>query len=85
MLSLGIARRFFRGLPEVTVSVFPGLLFSSPCAPFRWFLLGCPCVSYWAWSSPVGDGENTNRCVRELVHKSGTRDDFFFCGVLGGV
>jgi len=41
------------GLPEVTVCVLPGLLFSSLYASFRWFLLGCPCVPYWAWSSHV--------------------------------
>jgi hypothetical protein len=23
-------------------------------------------VPYWIWSSPVGDGENNDRCVREL-------------------
>jgi hypothetical protein len=57
VLSLGTVRRFFLGLPEVTVCVFPGLLFSSLYASFRWFLLGCTCVPYWTWSSPVGDGE----------------------------
>ena len=46
VLRVGIVRRFFRGLPEVTVCVFPGLLFSSLYASFRWFMLGCPCVPY---------------------------------------
>jgi len=32
------------------VCIFPGLLFSSLYASFRWFLLGCACVPYWAWS-----------------------------------
>jgi hypothetical protein len=72
VLNLGIVRRFFQGLPEVTVCVFSVLLFSSLYASFRWFLLGCPCAPHWAWSSPVGAGGNTNRCVRELVHNSGT-------------
>ena len=53
VLSLGIARRIFRGLPKVTVCVFLGLLFSSLYASFRWFLLGSLCVPYWAWSSRV--------------------------------
>ena len=82
VLSLGTVQRFFLGLPEITVCVFPGLLFSSLYASFRWFLLGCPRVPYWAWSSPAGDGEkNTSRCVRELVRNSGAT---FLCAVLRG-
>jgi hypothetical protein len=85
VLSLGIVRRFFRGLPEVTVCVFPGLLFFSLYGSFRWFLLGCPCVPYWTWSSPVGDGENTNKRVRELVRNSGAGGRHFCMGVWGSV
>ena len=83
VLSLGTVRRFFLGLPEVNVCVFPGLLFSSLYASFRWFLLGCPCVPYWTGSSPVGDGENTSRCARELVHNSGAGGDIFVWGGWG--
>ena len=40
------------------------VLFSLPV--LGGFCSGCPCVPCWVWSSPVGDGEDDDRCVREL-------------------
>jgi len=40
------------------------VLFSLPLS--GGFCRGCPCAPYWIWSSPVMDGENNDRCVREL-------------------
>ena len=83
VLSLGTVRRFFLGLPEVTVCVFPGLLFSSLSMPllggFCWGVRVCligPGHRLW------GMEKNTSRCVRKLVHNSGVT---FLCGVMGGV
>ena len=49
------------------------------------FCRGCPCVPCWIWSSPVRDGENNDRCVRELgIYISGTGGQHF-CGARGNV
>ena len=58
------------------------VLFSLPL--LGGFCRGCPCVPCWIWSSPVGDGENNDRCVRELgtsVVPWGQQ----FCSALGGM
>ena len=48
------------------------------------FCRGCPCVPCWIWSSPVVDGENNDRCVRQLGIYQWYRGQHF-CGVLGGM
>ena len=40
------------------------VLFSLPL--LGGFCRRCPCGPSWIWSSPLGDGENNERCVSEL-------------------